>query len=245
MVYGCGYCYKDKYGDNWEEELEAVIRRGNASRHALVCITEIIDHVISESKRMYAGTSCQDTFIIFHDGLKQWWEKEAQAYIREKGFGDRQLRAVGKTNEGTIYHNKVVGDSPEMCRTLDAQGFADHKLSMIFHTSLSSNERIVQDADDFEMVLDKITDEYLRHGRRARAANGKRGLKNKPFARQRTSTMVARPCHPDCEEARRLLKNPKALEQDAKALSLLMDADTDDEEDEVEKALREADEDGN
>ncbi|KAJ1424247.1 hypothetical protein B484DRAFT_464846 [Ochromonadaceae sp. CCMP2298] len=218
------YGYKDKYGDNWEKELEAVIRRGNASRHALVCITDVIDHVISESKCMYAGTSCEDTFIIFHYGLKQWWEKEAQAYIREKGYPRRF--GMGTPPRGLEDHGTLLGDGAYQRAHRAGRG-------------------------RLEMVLDKIIeykgcvvpDEYLRHGRRARAANGKRDLKNKPCARQRTSTMVARPCHPDCEEAGRLLKNPKALEDDAKALSLLMDADTDDEEDEVEKALREADED--
>ena len=76
--------------------------------------------------------------MIFHDGLSQWWEKEAQDYIAELGFADRQVRCMGSTNIGTRYHSKIVGDSPEVCRGLDSHGFADLKLSVNYHTALSS-----------------------------------------------------------------------------------------------------------
>jgi hypothetical protein len=79
-----------------------------------------------------------DTFIIFHDALSQWWEVEAQQYIKAKGFRDRQLRCLRNTNKGNRYEGKLTGDSPEICRGLDAHGFADLKLSMAYHTSLSS-----------------------------------------------------------------------------------------------------------
>ncbi|KAJ1419701.1 hypothetical protein B484DRAFT_400097, partial [Ochromonadaceae sp. CCMP2298] len=240
-----GYGYKDRYGDDWEKMVNAVLTRGNQTRHALVCVTDLIDHVIAESTRMYAGSAHANDFIIFHDGLSQWWEAEAQQYIRSKGFGDRQLRCTGTTNAGNRYAGKVCGDSPEICRGLDAHGFADLKLSMAYHTSLSSkyahddprkfgmgtpaevwrtmcrcwemeptSARIVEDVLAFKMVLDKIIaakgcvvpDEYLRNGRRGRSSNGKFDLKNKPVVRQRKNTMHARPCHPDCFEARRRIK---------------------------------------
>jgi hypothetical protein len=81
--------------------------------------------VITESTRIYAGTEEQDTFLIFHDGLSAWWEKEAQAYITMRGFQNRQLRCMGNTNFDTRYHEKLTGDSPEMCRALDSHGFSD------------------------------------------------------------------------------------------------------------------------
>eukprot|EP00732_Lithocolla_globosa_P000603 Lithocolla_globosa_v1_NODE_207_length_5169_cov_7.885329.p3 type:complete len:201 gc:universal NODE_207_length_5169_cov_7.885329:2147-2749(+) len=77
--------------------------------------------------------------MIFHDHLSQWWEKEAQEYIHSKhNFRHRQLRCVGTCNEGTRYENKLVGDSPELCRGLDSHGFADLKRSMDYHVALSS-----------------------------------------------------------------------------------------------------------
>jgi hypothetical protein len=87
---------------------------------------------------MYAGSKHADSFVIFHDALKQWWEVGAQEYIREREFIDRQLRCKGDTNKGNIYEGKLCGDGPEICRGLDAHRFADHKLSMQYHTSLTS-----------------------------------------------------------------------------------------------------------
>jgi hypothetical protein len=112
--------------------------QGNKSKHALVSISQLIKHVISESKCIYKDTPHADDFIIFRDGLTQWLEKEAQELIRELGFEHRQLRCVGATNKGNRYEGKVCGDSPEICRSLDAHGFADLKVPMSFHTRLSS-----------------------------------------------------------------------------------------------------------
>jgi hypothetical protein len=103
-----------------------------------ICITELIDHVISESTRLYAGSEHADTFQIFHDGLTAWWEPAAQDYIAKKGFKDRQLRSLGPTNKGTRYEGKLPGDSPEICRGLDSFGFAHLSHSVRLHTALTS-----------------------------------------------------------------------------------------------------------
>jgi hypothetical protein len=102
------------------------------------CITELMDHVVEESKRVYEGTVHENTFFIYHDALSQWWEKESQDHMAELGFANRQIRCIGETNAHTRYRNKLVGDSPELCRGLDSFGFADLKASTIYHMSLSS-----------------------------------------------------------------------------------------------------------
>jgi hypothetical protein len=116
-----GYGYKDRYGDNWEIEV-----RKTVSKH-LCSINDIIQHVITESVKAYANTDRAEDFFIFHDGLTCWWTEESQAFIESLGFRDRQLMCTGDTNRGTRYWCKVVGDSPEICRGLDAYGFADFK----------------------------------------------------------------------------------------------------------------------
>ena len=63
----------------------------------ICCVTELMDHVIEESIKIYADTDQRDTFLIFHDGLSAWWEGEAQTYLAEQGFAHRQLRALGDT----------------------------------------------------------------------------------------------------------------------------------------------------
>jgi hypothetical protein len=98
-----------------------------------------MDHVVNESKKVYAGTDMEDRFVIFHDGLKQWWEKEAQEYLGTLGFRHRQLCCLGETNEDNHnYRGKVVGDSPEICRGLDSHGFADLGEAITYHCSISS-----------------------------------------------------------------------------------------------------------
>lgn len=113
------YGYEERYGDTWATEVRKEVSR------TLCSINDIIDHVITESTNAYIGTSRANNFFIFHDGLTCWWTSESQDYIASKGFRDRQLCCMKDTNRGT----KVVGDSPEICRGLDAYGFSDFKRS--------------------------------------------------------------------------------------------------------------------
>ena len=108
------------------------------------CITDIMDHVIAESNKVYAATVHADTYLIFHDALTQWWERDAQDYLESKGFKSRQVRNLNDENSHTRYHEKLCGDSPEMCRGCDSHGFAHLRESIALHTSLSS----LYDIDD-------------------------------------------------------------------------------------------------
>ena len=150
--------YKERYGDKWSEELDKVLQNG---KKKLVPVTKVMsclfscsmprpltltsssaqmmDHIVSESSKVYAGTEYADTFLIFHDGLSQWWEPDAQAHLEAPGFRDRQLRCLGDTNKGNHhYEGKVVGDSPELRRGLDSYGFADLEAAVTYNCALSS-----------------------------------------------------------------------------------------------------------
>ena len=127
-----GNGYRERYGEDWEMELEKNVNKKTC------CVKELIDHVIDESSIIYYGTESYDSFLIFHDGLSAWWEKEAQDYIETRGFKDRQLCCRDPTNVGNRYRNKLCGDSPEICRALDSHGFADLIQSMVFQRSLTS-----------------------------------------------------------------------------------------------------------
>ena len=65
------------------------------------------------------------------------WEAEAQAYLKSRGFENRQIRNT-TANVSTRYEGKIVGDSPEMCRALDSHGFADLKAGLITYASFTS-----------------------------------------------------------------------------------------------------------
>jgi len=83
-------------------------------------------------------TEMQELFFIFHDGLKAWWEKEAQEHSHQHGFRDRQLCCLDPTNENLpAYRHKVAGDSTEICRGLDSHGFADLICNIVFYKSIT------------------------------------------------------------------------------------------------------------
>jgi hypothetical protein len=96
-----------------------------------------MDHVIDESIKAYRGTQHEHDFVIFHDGLSAWWEKGAQEHMKARGFEHRQIRNI-TANKGTRYEGKIVGDSPEICRSLDAHGFADFKAAILAYASFTS-----------------------------------------------------------------------------------------------------------
>ena len=125
--------YLERYEENWYSELKKEVDK------KWCCITDMMEHAIMEATIIFAGTLHADDFLIFHDGLSQWWECDAQQFLESKNFGHRQLRCEGETNkEYKRYHHKVVGDSPELCRALDAHGFADFKASIFYHLSVTS-----------------------------------------------------------------------------------------------------------
>jgi|AntAceMinimDraft_1070359.scaffolds.fasta_scaffold22423_1 hypothetical protein len=151
-----GHGYEERWPDTWQAEVRARVNKD------WCCITDIMDHVIDESTKAYAGTEHADDFFIFHDGLSAWWEKGAQEHMKERGFEHRQIRNI-TANVGNRYAYKIVGDSPEMCRALDSHGFADLKRAIISYASLTS----IYDQDDPRRFSLGTPAEILRAIRRA------------------------------------------------------------------------------
>jgi hypothetical protein len=60
-------------------------------------VTDLMDHIVAESKEAFKDTPYAESFVMFHDALKQWWEPEAQAYLlNTHGIGpERQLCIQG------------------------------------------------------------------------------------------------------------------------------------------------------
>ena len=129
--------YQLRYPDTWREELKLACSKTLGSKEAptfkgYVCVTDLMDHVVAESQRLFEGTKYEHSFVIYHDALKQWWEPEAQAHLLTHGIGpERQLCIRGDTNDAVAKHyvNKLVGDSPEFC-PLDSNLFSDYEFAM-------------------------------------------------------------------------------------------------------------------
>jgi hypothetical protein len=45
-------------------------------------IKDLMDHVISEGNRIWGGTERENTWMIYHDHLTIWWEKDSQDYLK-------------------------------------------------------------------------------------------------------------------------------------------------------------------
>ncbi len=163
-------------GENWLKHLPAKFD---------VCIKELIDHTIADGDWLFVDTRFAKTWMIYHDALSQWWEKEAQEYIKSKGMFDRQWRARGATNDflPPYYRDKLMSDSPELM-PLDSSLFGDlvEKVAeLVTLTVLLSEEekysmatpdkawrtmvdawtqvpesRIIEDVDKFVVAIDAI-----------------------------------------------------------------------------------------
>ena len=122
----------------WHTKIHKVLT--TRSQSACRCVTELIDHMVIESKKAYVGTDREGDFLIYHDALSVFTETEAQAYLASQypDMAGRFIASVGTTNQGTSYHGRCVGDSPELCRGLDSHGFADLDYAVSFCCSLAS-----------------------------------------------------------------------------------------------------------
>jgi hypothetical protein len=98
---------------------------------------DLMDHVIAEGKRVYRDTRREHTWLIYHDHLVIWWEKESQEYLKSlpcpiegnpsRTWYDRQIKISGDENNSQVakrYKNCLPGDSPELM-PLDNHLFAD------------------------------------------------------------------------------------------------------------------------
>lgn len=128
--------YEKKYGAG-TPALAAALRLA-VRQKKMVSVKELIDHCISQSIAMFAGTAHANDFFIFHDALSLWWTPEAQEYIAQLGFKDRQLRSIDPTNVGNRYEGKVPGDSPEFGRGTDSHGFAHMEKGISLMSSITS-----------------------------------------------------------------------------------------------------------
>jgi hypothetical protein len=127
-----------KFGDDrWKDEVEKAISNTKCN------IKHMIDHIITESKKVYEGTPEENTFFIYHDHLVLMWEKEAINYMKDIGWYDRFIKISGLNNlkVQTYYQNSVVGDSPELARALDSYGFSELEVSMKFHVAITKGLR--------------------------------------------------------------------------------------------------------
>ena len=95
-------------------------------------MTDMMDQVVEQMNQLFADTPYANSWVLFHDVLKAWWEVEAQQHLEKLGISrERQLCILGGTNDDVAAHykGKLVGDTPEFC-PLDSNLFSDYEFAM-------------------------------------------------------------------------------------------------------------------
>ena len=129
----------------WEVMLFRDVAKVGSKVGGYRCVTDMMQWTVAEGDRLFADTAYAKTWVIGHDALSAWWEQgtkqepdrpSAQGFLAKLGFKDRQLKALGDTNKGKRYANKLVGDSPELM-PWDNNLFADLSNAMYHHCALT------------------------------------------------------------------------------------------------------------
>ena len=103
--------YESRYGDEWQTHIRDDIRKSGS-----VCITDLIEHMCTETAAAYKGTKFEDSWFFYHDALSQLTCKRTREWMQEKDLFKRWLLPVGECNVGTVYFGRPVGNTPEvMC----------------------------------------------------------------------------------------------------------------------------------
>ena len=110
--------YKSRFKDDWEEELAKDMR----SRHHMICVKELVRHIVSEGRRIHKGGPYEDSWVFYHDALSQMTDSACKDWMKAEGFWKHWLvtragcndlikRKDGKTS--TDYGERVPGNNPE------------------------------------------------------------------------------------------------------------------------------------
>ena len=131
--------YFSRYGSaNWETQVRQTPFFSNS-----ISIKQLIIHMDDATKRAFAGTQYETTYLWSHDALNQMMDKQCQEWMQEKDLLKRWVRpvlgvsdkirviddATGEIRTSARYRNRPPGDSPELM-PCDNSLFRDLKCSL-------------------------------------------------------------------------------------------------------------------
>ena len=90
----------------------------------LICVTELIDHIYNETKRIMHGTDYEDNLFFYHDELTKMTNKDAVNYMKSKDIYKHWILPKLDVNVNTKWANSPTGNSPEF-NPLDCNLFKD------------------------------------------------------------------------------------------------------------------------
>jgi hypothetical protein len=105
--------YEARYGNNWESELKKATQM-----QAYVCVTDMIEHIVQESKAAMEGTAHEEDWMFYHDALSLMTAADSIEWMREKDYLRRWILPEADlvhSDDPSLkaYANRPVGNSPE------------------------------------------------------------------------------------------------------------------------------------
>ena len=81
-----------------------------------VCVTDMIEHIVRESAKVFKGTAQEDDWVFYHDALSLMTAGATIAQMKEKEYYKRWVLPVNDLNKEAdlrIYSERPVDNSPE------------------------------------------------------------------------------------------------------------------------------------
>ena len=128
--------YKARFVQDWMAQLVKV-----QLMQPYICITELVDHMVSATKKVMRGTKYEGKELFFHDALSLMTARETVRWMKEKNIYKHWVVPVLGCNDQVgenknCYANRPVGNSPElMC--LDMSLNKDVQESLQMHVTMT------------------------------------------------------------------------------------------------------------
>ena len=106
--------YLSRFGPDWETHLK---KSSCFSSH--VVITDYLDHIMQESKKVMEGTMFEDNCYFYHDALSLMTYAKTKEYMKSKGYYEKwilpenSLYAIDSKHLHKKYADNPIGNSPE------------------------------------------------------------------------------------------------------------------------------------
>ena len=105
--------YESRYGPDWRIEVKK-----SSFLRCYACVRNMIEHIVSETKRVFEGTTHKSSFLFYHDALSLMTAKENRKWMKEQVY-----KAMWVLPEMDIFASNPVlkryrgfppGNSPEL-----------------------------------------------------------------------------------------------------------------------------------
>lgn len=153
--------YLSRYGEEkWEEQIKKC-----TAMSKFVCVTDMIDHIVSETRRVFKGTTHEKTCMFYHDALSQMTATSCREWMKKKGYDKMWITPeLGLFEEDPSlnpYRGRPVGNCPELS-CLDSSLNRDVKVAVHDNVRFTSDVP-VDDPRKFSLATpEEGTRAYLR-----------------------------------------------------------------------------------